>query len=155
MKQPLELRVNGEAYEIAVEPWKLLSEVLRQELGLTGLKEACDTGNCGTCTVLIDGKAIKSCLVLAPQAKGHEILTIEGLAEQGRLHPLQEAFIEHFALQCGYCTPGMIMSAKALLDENPDPTEEDVRAALHGNLCRCTGYFKIVEAILAAKQRTH
>jgi aerobic-type carbon monoxide dehydrogenase small subunit (CoxS/CutS family) len=120
-----------------------------------GTKVGCETGNCGTCTVLVDGKAIKSCLFLAVKAKGKEIVTIEGLkGKQGGLHPLQEAFMDHFAVQCGYCTPGMILAAKALLDENPNPTEEDVRRGLSGNLCRCTGYVKIVEAVLAAKEMT-
>jgi carbon-monoxide dehydrogenase small subunit len=114
----------------------------------------CETGNCGTCTVIVDGKTVKSCLFLAGKANGKEVLTIEGLKDNnGNLHPLQKAFIEHFAIQCGYCTPGMIMAAKALLDENPDPTEEEVREAIHGNLCRCTGYVKIVEAILAATDK--
>ena len=153
MKQALELKVNGELHELFVEPWRTLAEVLREELGLTGLKVACDTGDCGSCTVLIDGKAIKSCLMLAPQAEGKEILTIEGLATEEGLDPLQEAFIEHFAVQCGFCIPGMILKAKALLNENPDPTEDEVRAYLSGNLCRCTGYVKIVEAIMAAKEK--
>jgi aerobic carbon-monoxide dehydrogenase small subunit len=152
MKQLLKLRVNGEQYEIYTEPWKTLADVLRDELTLTGVKIGCDMGNCGTCTVLIDGKAVKSCLVLAPQAGGKEIVTIEGLAKKDGLHPLQEAFIEHFAVQCGYCTPGMILTAKALLDENPNPTEEEVKHALKGNLCRCTGYLKITEAVLATKE---
>ena len=151
MKQFLRLRVNGEEYQVFVEPWKTLVDVLREELGLTGTKEGCNTGNCGACTVLIDGKAVKSCLVLACQAKGRDVLTIEGLARDG-LHPLQQAFIDHFAVQCGFCTPGMILTAKALLDENPNPTEEDVRKAIVGNLCRCTGYIKIVEAVLAAAE---
>ena len=153
MKQLLKLRVNGEQYEIYTEPWKTLADVLRDELALTGVKIGCDMGNCGTCTVLIDGKAVKSCLVLAPQASGKEIVTIEGLAKKDGLHPLQEAFIERFAVQCGYCTPGMILSAKALLDENPNPTEDEVKHALKGNLCRCTGYLKITEAVLAAKEK--
>ena len=153
MKQTLELKVNGQLYEVFVEPWTLLAEVLREELGLTGVKVACDSGDCGSCTILIDGKAVKSCLMLAPQAKGKEILTIEGLATDEGLHPLQEAFIEHFAVQCGYCTPGMILKAKALLDENQDPTEDEIRVGLSGNLCRCTGYVKIVEAIMAAKEK--
>ena len=153
MKQTLELKVNGQLYQVFVEPWRTLAEVLREELGLTGLKVSCDGGNCGSCTVLIDGKAVKSCLMLAPQAKGKEVLTIEGLATEEGLHPLQEAFIEHFAVQCGYCTPGMILKAKALMDENPDSTEEEVRAGLSGNLCRCTGYVKIVEAIMAAREK--
>jgi len=153
MRQNLELKVNGQFYEVFVEPWKSLVEVLREELGLTGVKVACDTGDCGSCTVLIDGKAVKSCLMLAPQARGKEITTIEGLATEEGLHPLQEAFIEHFAVQCGYCTPGMILKAKALLDESPDVTEDEIRAGLSGNLCRCTGYVKIVEAIMAAQER--
>lgn len=152
MKQLLKLKVNGDDYEIFTEPWKVLSEVLREELHLTGAKEGCRTGYCGVCTVLINGKAVKSCLILARQATGKDILTIEGLARDG-LHPLQQAFIDHFAVQCGYCTPGMILAAKALLDANPAPTEEEVRKGLVGNLCRCTGYAKIVEAILATKQR--
>ena len=153
MKQNLELKVNGNRYEVFVEPWRSLAEVLREELGLTGLKIACDTGNCGACTVLIDGKAVKSCIMLAQQAKGKEIITIEGLATEAGLHPLQEAFIEHFAVQCGFCTPGMILKAKALLDENPGATEDEIRRGLSGNLCRCTGYVKIVEAIMAAQEK--
>jgi len=154
MKQLIRLRVNGTDEEVFVEPWKSLAEVLREELGLTGTKVGCDTGNCGACTVLVDGKAVKSCLFLAPKASGKEIITIEGLrGENGELHPLQLAFIEHFAIQCGYCTPGMIMAARALLDENPNATEDEVRKGLAGNLCRCTGYVKIVEAVLAAADK--
>lgn len=154
MKQLIKLRVNRSDEEVFVEPWKSLAEVLREELGLTGTKIGCDTGNCGACTVLIDGKAVKSCLLLAPKAEGKDIITIEGLrGENGQLHPLQEAFIEHFAIQCGYCTPGMILAAKALLDENPNVTEDDVRKGLVGNLCRCTGYVKIIEAVLAASDK--
>lgn len=149
MKKLLRLRVNGEDYEIFTEPWKTLERVLREELGLTGVKEGCNTGNCGVCTVLIDGKAAKSCLILASQVQDKEILTIEGLSRNG-LHPLQQAFIDHFAVQCGFCTPGMVLAAKALLDENLHPTEEEVKLGLSGNLCRCTGYVKIVEAVLAA-----
>jgi len=152
MKQLLKLRVNGEDYEIFTEPWKTLVKVLRDELGLTGTKEGCNTGNCGACTVLIDGKAVKSCMVLARQAEGKDILTIEGLSKNGELHPLQQAFIDYFAVQCGFCTPGMILRAKALLDENPNPTEEEVKLGLAGNFCRCTGYVKIVEAVLAAAE---
>lgn len=151
MKKPLNLRVNGDDYEVFVEPWKSLADVLRDELNFTGVKIGCNEGNCGSCTVLIDGKPIKSCLMLAHQAKGKEILTIEGLAKDGKLDPLQEAFIEHFAIQCGFCTPGMIMTAKALLNRNQHPTEDEVRHYLAGNLCRCTGYVKIVEAVLAAR----
>ena len=155
MKQLIPLRVNGEDCEVFIEPYKLLSEVLREELNLTGVKEGCQTGECGACTVLIDGKAVRSCLTLAIQTRGKEIITIESLAKDGQLHPLQQAFVDYFAVQCGYCTPGMILAAKALLDENPDPTEEEVREGLSGNLCRCTGYVKIVEAVLAAKKSTH
>lgn len=151
MKKPLILRVNGEDYEIFTDSWKTLERVLRDDLGLTGVKEGCNTGNCGVCTVLIGGKAVKSCLVLAFQAQGKDILTIEGLSKSG-LHPLQQAFIDHFAIQCGFCTPGMVLAAKAFLDENPNPTEEEVKLSLSGNLCRCTGYVKIVEAILTAAE---
>lgn len=150
MKQRIELIVNGKRHELFVEPWKTLLEVLREDLGLTGAKRGCDDGNCGACTVILDGKAIKSCLMLAPQANGKEILTIEGLGTPENLHPLQQAFLDHFAVQCGFCTPGMILAAKALLDENPEVSEEDIREGLHGNICRCTGYVKIVEAVEAA-----
>jgi carbon-monoxide dehydrogenase small subunit len=149
MKKLLKLRVNGEDFELFAYPWKTLVRILREELNLTGAKEGCNTGSCGSCTVLIDGKAVKSCLVLASQAERGEILTIEGLSKGG-LHPLQQAFVDHFAIQCGYCTPGMVMAAKALLNENSDPTDEDVKYGLSGNLCRCTGYVKIVESVLAA-----
>ena len=149
MKMPLQFRVNGEDYEVYVEPWKTLLEVLRDELELTGTKAGCLAGECGTCTVIVDGKAVKSCLMLAPQAAGREIMTVEGLAQGGKLHPLQQAFIDHFAFQCGFCTPGMLMSSKALLDEDPHPTEEQARLGMAGNLCRCTGYVKIIEAVLA------
>ncbi len=153
MKQLIKLRVNGIEEEVTLEPWWSLAHVLRDELNLTGTKIGCGTGDCGSCTVLVDGKAVKSCLYLAMKARGKDIVTIEGLRdENGELHSLQKAFIEHFAVQCGYCTPGMIMAAKALLDENPNITEDEVKAELSGNLCRCTGYVKIVEAVLAAKQ---
>ncbi|MFC1918284.1 (2Fe-2S)-binding protein [Chloroflexota bacterium] len=155
MKHVLELKVNGRYYEVFTEPSKTLADVLREELGLTGVKTACNMGDCGSCTVLVDGKAVKSCIMLASQARGKEIITIEGLAYGEKLHPLQEAFIEHFAVQCGYCTPGMILAAKALLDSNPNPTEEEVKIALSSNLCRCTGYYKIIEAVLAAAERMH
>ncbi len=154
MRQLIKLKVNGVEEEISIEPWWSLARVLREELRLTGVKVGCDEGMCGSCTVLVDGKAVKSCLYLATKAKGREILTIEGLrGKNGELHPLQEAFIEHFAVQCGYCTPGMILAAKALLDENSNPTEEEVKEWLSGNLCRCTGYTKIIEAVLAARDK--
>ena len=152
MKQSLELKVNGEWYEIFVEPWRTLAEVLREDLGFTGVKVACDTGNCGSCTVLLDGKPVKSCIMLAQQARDRDIMTIEGLATEKGLHPLQQAFIDHFAVQCGYCTPGMLLKAKSLLEENPEATEEELRKGLSGNLCRCTGYVKIVEAVMAAQK---
>jgi len=155
MKHLIKLKVNGVEREVYVEPWWNLARVLREELNLTGTKVSCEEGDCGSCTVLVDGKAVRSCLLLAIQARDRDILTIEGLeGENGELHPLQEAFVEHFAIQCGYCTPGMIMAAKALLDENKSPTEEMVRGELAGNLCRCTGYVKIVEAILATAGKT-
>lgn len=153
MSQLIKIKINGVMEEVLIEPWWSLAYVLREILNLTGVKVGCETGNCGTCTVLVDGKAIKSCLLLAIKARGKEIITIEGLKDkEDTLHPLQKAFIDHFAVQCGYCTPGMILAAKALLDENPNPTEEEVRQGLSGNLCRCTGYKKIVEAVLAAKK---
>lgn len=156
MKKPVELKVNGDTYEVLIEPWWNLARVLREQMGLTGTKISCETGDCGACTVLIDGKAVKSCLYPAMKARGKEIVTIEGIGpdEKGQLHRLQEAFIKHFAVQCGYCTPGMIMTAKALLDENQEPTEEQVKEYLSGNLCRCTGYTKIIEAVLAAADKT-
>jgi len=155
MAQSIQLKINGVTEEVSIEPWWSLAYVLREVLNLTGTKVGCETGNCGSCTVLVDGKAIKSCLLLAMKARGKEIITIEGLKDkEGRLHPLQQAFIDHFAVQCGYCTPGMILTAKALLDENPHPNEEDVRKGLSGNLCRCTGYVKIMEAVLAAGEKT-
>ena len=153
MKQLIELRVNGEAYEIAVEASRTLLEVLRDSLGLTGAKECCDLGTCGTCTVIIDGKATLSCLTLAIDSQGKEITTIEGLAKDGKLHPLQQNFVDHGALQCGFCTPGMILTAKALLDENPQPTEAEVVRGMSGNLCRCTGYTKIIEAVMATAEQ--
>lgn len=150
MKWKIELTVNGEPYELAVEPWRTLLEVIREDIGLTGAKEACSTGECGNCMVILDGKPVNSCLVLAVDASGKEVLTIEGLAEGGKLHPIQKAFVDHGAIQCGFCTPGMILAAKTLLDNNPEPTEPEVKEAISGNLCRCTGYVKIIEAILAA-----
>ena len=146
----VKLNVNGKDYEVKVKPHWTLNYVLRDELGLTGTKLVCGTGECGACTVIMDGKAVLSCLTLAARADGKKITTIEGLAEGHKLHPLQEAFIRHGAIQCGFCTSGMIVSAKAILAENPNPTEEELRTALSGNLCRCTGYVKIIEAIMDA-----
>ncbi|MBA7612731.1 Nicotinate dehydrogenase small FeS subunit [subsurface metagenome] len=150
LKQLIRLIVNGDPYEVIVKPSETLLEVLRNKLGLTGAKHACDTGKCGACTVLIDGKPIRSCLTLAISVRDRGISTIEGLAKDGELHPIQKAFIEHGAVQCGFCTPGMIMFTKALLEENPKPQEEEIREALSANICRCTGYVKIIEAIQAA-----
>jgi carbon-monoxide dehydrogenase small subunit len=146
------LTVNGTAHELEVEPRKLLVHALREDLGLTGAHVGCDTSSCGACTVHIDGEAAKSCTVLAVQADGAEVTTIEGLGSLDELHPVQEAFWEHHGLQCGYCTPGMIMAAADLLDHEPNPTEDQVRHALEGNLCRCTGYHNIVKAVLSAAE---
>lgn len=147
MKQLIELSVNNESYELAVEPQATLLEVLREDLGLTGSKEACGTGECGSCTVLIEGKPVLSCLTLAVDCNRQNIVTIEGLAKGNELTPVQQAFHECGAVQCGFCTPGMILSATALLEENPSPSEADIKKALEGNLCRCTGYNKIIEAV--------
>jgi carbon-monoxide dehydrogenase small subunit len=154
LKKLIQLKINGETAEVVVEPKTTLLHVLREDLGLTGTKEGCGIGDCGACTVLLDGKPVASCLTLVVEVRDREVLTIEGLSKDGELHPLQRAFIDHFAVQCGFCTPGMILSAKALLDRNPHPVEEEVRQALSGNLCRCTGYVKIVEAVLAAAEYT-
>jgi aerobic carbon-monoxide dehydrogenase small subunit len=143
------VRVNGREYERDVEPRLLLVHFLRDDLGLTGTHVGCDTSNCGACTVKLDGDTVKSCTMLAAQADGHEVVTIEGLARNGELHPMQRAFHERHALQCGYCTPGMIMAATAVLERNPRPTDEEIRKGLEGNLCRCTGYQNIVEAVKA------
>ena len=150
MKTQIEITVNGIRHEVFVSSQRTLLEVLRQDLGLTGTKEGCGLGGCGTCTVILDGQATLSCVTLAVAVDGAEITTIEGVAQNGQLHPIQQAFIDHGAVQCGFCTPGMIMSSKALLDVNPAPTDEDVRIAIAGNLCRCTGYHNIVKAVLAA-----
>jgi carbon-monoxide dehydrogenase small subunit len=144
--------VNGERREADVEPRQLLVYFLREELGLTGTNVGCDTSSCGYCTVLLDGESVKSCTVLAVQADGTEVTTIEGLAENGGLHPVQRAFHEHHALQCGYCTPGMVMATVSLLAEQPRPSEAEIRQALEGNLCRCTGYHNIVKAVQAAAE---
>ncbi len=150
MKTNLSLRVNGEPCELAVEPYRSLLDVLRNDAGLTGSKKGCDVGDCGACTVLLDGRPVCACLVLGVEAQGCEVVTIEGIGNPpGRLHPLQENFMKCGGAQCGFCTPGVIMMAKALLDENPRPTEEEIRFAIAGNICRCTGYTKIIEAIFA------
>jgi carbon-monoxide dehydrogenase small subunit len=143
----LELHVNGQVHAVAAHPAERLLDVLRERLGLTGTKEGCGTGQCGACTILLDGRPVASCMMFVADAVGHELLTIEGLSPDGKLHPLQAAFVEHGAVQCGFCTPGMILAAKALLDRNPRPTDEEIDYALAGNLCRCTGYQKIREAI--------
>ena len=153
MKKQIKLKVNGVEYEVLIKPHWTLLDVLRNEIGLMGTKKGCDRGECGACTVIMNGEAILSCLILAIQCRGKDILTIEGLAQDGKLDPLQDAFVKYGAIQCGFCTPGMIISAKALLDENPCPTEEDVTEAISGNLCRCTGYSNIVEAILDAASK--
>ena len=147
MKSFIQLTVNGQSVDAAVEPNRTLLQFLREDLGLTGTKHGCGLGDCGACTVILDGQAVNSCLVLAIHANGREVLTIEGLAENGKLHPIQQVFVDKGSIQCGFCTPGMILSAKALLDTNPNPTEQEIRMAISGNLCRCTGYQKIVEAI--------
>ena len=148
MKQLIRLKINNEYYELAVVPQRTLLEVLREDLGLTGTKFGCDTGECGACTVIIEGKTVLACMTLAVEVQDKDILTIEGLAQKGKLHPIQKSFIEHGAIQCGYCTSGMILSAKVLLDRVPKPTEKEVKKAIEGNLCRCTGYNKIIEAIM-------
>lgn len=147
MKKLIRLTVNERMYEVAVEVNSTLTDVIRHELGLTGTKKGCETGDCGACTVILDGLPVNSCLVLAVQADGCRVETIEGLESEKGLHPIQDAFVEQGAIQCGFCTPGMILSAKHLLDQNPHPAESDIRAAISGNLCRCTGYQKIIDAI--------
>ena len=142
--------VNGKSYELSIEPHTALIQILRDAIGLTGTKHSCGIGVCGACTVLIDGRAVLSCLTLAIEAKEKNIITIEGLAKGPTLHPIQQSFVDYGAIQCGFCTPGMILSTKSLLDENPNPTREEVKEALSGNLCRCTGYVKIFDAVLAA-----
>lgn len=149
----INLKVNRENYEVLVEPNRTLLEVLREDLGLTGAKYGCGTGECGTCTVLVNGKAILSCLTLAVAVKDSDIVTIEGIQKNGELHPIQEAFIEHGAVDCGYCFPGRVLATKAMLEENPNPTKEEVKEYLKGNLCRCTGYIKSVDAVLAAARK--
>ena len=151
-RKTITVEINGERYEREVDARRLLVHFIRDDVDLTGTHVGCDTGNCGACTILYDGITLKSCMLLAIQADGATIETIESLARDGELHPLQQAFSAHHALQCGYCTPGMLLSAKYLLDENPEPTEHEVRKAIQGNICRCTGYVNIVEAILAASK---
>lgn len=152
MRQRAKLKVNGEAFELTIEPRKTLAQVLREDLGLMGTKIGCNVGDCGACTVLLDGVAVLSCLTLAVEAQYKEITTIEGLARGDGLDPLQRAFVDHGAIQCGFCTPGLILSAKGLLGENANPTREEIKEAIGGNLCRCTGYIKIIDAIEAAAQ---
>ena len=155
MKIPINITVNGEEYSLEIPPQMMLLKLLRETLGLTGVKRGCGEGDCGACTVIVEGKAVLSCLTLAASVNGGQILTIEGLVEGAELHPLQRAFVEKGAVQCGFCTPGMIMSAKALLEANPHPTEEQIKRGLAGNLCRCTGYAKIIEAVKAAADNTN
>jgi len=148
----IQFLLNGDSCELLVKPWRTLLEMIREDLKLTGTKEGCGHGECGSCTVIMGGKTVNSCLVPALEADGQEIVTIEGFSKGDKLNPIQEAFIEHAGMQCGFCTPGMIISAKALLDRNPDPSENEIREALAGNFCRCTGYTKIVESISAAAE---
>ncbi|MFC1822174.1 (2Fe-2S)-binding protein [Thermodesulfobacteriota bacterium] len=153
MKHQIKLRVNGDIYSLAVDPWRTLNEVLREDLNLTGTKLGCGSGDCGACTVLVNGRSVSSCLTLAVEADGKDISTVEGLASSGEsLHPIQEAFIQKGAIQCGFCTSGMELSALYLLKNNPSPKERDIRRSISGNLCRCTGYNKIIEAIAAAAE---
>lgn len=149
MKELIKFTLNGRDITAEVSPGRLLVDFLREDLGLTGTKKGCEVGECGACTVIVDGKTVDSCLMLAATVDGCSVTTIEGLAADGSLHPLQQAFIDHGAVQCGYCTPGMILSAKALLDENPQPTRAEIKVAISGNMCRCTGYKKIVDAVEA------
>jgi aerobic carbon-monoxide dehydrogenase small subunit len=152
LSKTITLTLNGERRELAVEGYRTLLDTLRNEAGLTGTKKGCDVGDCGACTVILDGKPVCSCLVLAAEADGAAVQTIEGLGKNGKLHPLQESFVRYGGAQCGFCTPGMIMMAKALLDANPQPSEDEIRFAIAGNICRCTGYTKIIEAIQAAAE---
>jgi carbon-monoxide dehydrogenase small subunit len=152
MKNNIILTINNKAYDLSVEPKVTLLEVLRDQLRLTGTKVGCNMGDCGACAVIMDGKPVNACLVLAVQANGRDILTVEGLADERELHPIQRAFLEKGAVQCGFCTPGMLLSAKGLLDQNPTPSVEEIKVAISGNLCRCTGYVKIIEAIKSASE---
>ena len=151
-KIDIKFTLNGTPHELRVQPWRTLLEIIREDLNLTGTKEGCGQGECGSCTVIMGGKTVNSCLVPAAEANGEEIFTIEGLPNGDTLHPIQEAFVEHAGMQCGFCTPGMIMSAKALLERNPNPSEEEIREGISGNFCRCTGYTKIIESISAAAE---
>ena len=153
MKHTIQITVNGQPNEIEVDPWRTLLEILRDQLNLTGTKQSCAEGHCGACTVLVDGEAVNACLMLALEANGCDILTIEGLAEGGKLTPIQEAFVNYGAVQCGFCTPGMIMATKVFLEDNQDPSDEEIKKALAGHLCRCTGYVQIIDAVRAAAER--
>jgi len=150
---PVSFTLNGRLQEIEVEPHELLLDVVRERFGLTGVKLSCDVQVCGACTLLVDGRPVSACTTLAFEVRGRSVMTIEGLADNGKLHPLQEAFIEHGGFQCGFCTPGMILASKALLDENPNPSEAELKHFMHGNICRCTGYKKIIESIMAAAKK--
>jgi carbon-monoxide dehydrogenase small subunit len=152
VKKIITLTVNDTAYEVAINPWQTLLDVLRDELGLIGTKKGCDVGTCGVCTVIMDGKAVLSCLLLAVECEGQNITTIEGISSPDSLHPIQTSFIENGAIQCGFCTPGIIMTSKALLDENPQPTDDQIKEALAGTFCRCTGHIKIMEAVKKVAQ---
>jgi carbon-monoxide dehydrogenase small subunit len=154
MKKLINLKVNDRQYEVAVDVNRTLADLIRYDLGLTGTKKGCEVGECGSCTVLLDGKPVNSCLILAVQAREREVLTVEGLETEQGLHPLQAAFVEKGAIQCGFCTSGMLLSAKSLLKKNPEPSEAEIRTAISGNLCRCTGYQKIVEAIQQVGKET-
>ena len=151
-KQILSLTINAKAHQVLINPNKTLAQLLREDIGLTGTKQGCQVGDCGSCTVLLDGEPVNSCLVLALQAEGREVFTIEGMAQGNNLHPIQDAFVQAGAIQCGFCSPGMILSAKALLDKNQSPSEAEVREGLSGNLCRCTGYEAIVDAVESVAQ---
>ena len=152
VKQTIDLKVNGQTYEVETQPWRTLAEVLRDQLNLTGTKISCAEGHCGACTVIVNGKAVNSCLMLIAEAQGKEILTIEGVSKGGELHPVQDAFVTHGAVQCGFCTPGLIMGTMAFLLDNPDPSDEEIKKALSGHLCRCTGYVQVIEAVKVAAE---
>ncbi len=152
MKQIITLNVNGDTHEVVIPPWRTLLDVLRDDLRLTGTKKACEEGACGVCTVIVDGRAILSCLTLAIECQGRTITTIEGISSPNALHPVQQSFVEKGAIQCGFCTPGIVMTSKALLDENPDPTDDEINEALSGTFCRCTGHVKIKEAVKSVKK---